>query len=395
MTKKQLKTKSKKRIAAPDLKATNPVVLELWTRAGGRCEFHGCNEYLLEDELTANKAKLADIAHIVARSVDGPRGDDSMPLSDRNNIENLMLACTKHHRMIDNKRLVKQYPKNLLIQYKQDHEARIRHLTGMKPEHETVVIRILGNIRGDSISISHEEVRSAVLDAGRYPRYLQGDHSIEIDLQQLSQEVTADYWTAAKSSIDDTVRRLIAPGIEKAEIAHISIFALARIPILVYLGNAIGDKVATDFYQRHRDEPANWRWRDGDPITFETRQIQVGTDKKLVALVLSLSGIISRESLSENINDKYNIYEITPMNIEPGRTIFRTAQSLAAFQQEYQSTLRMIEANHGLKGDLHLFPAIPAPVAVICGREILKDISPKLHIYDITENGYEFALTIN
>lgn len=96
---------------APKIGATDPIVLELWTRAGGRCEFHGCNEYLLEDELTTNQAKLADIAHIAARSISGPRGDDAMPLSERNKIENLMLACTKHHRMIDNKKLVSQFPK--------------------------------------------------------------------------------------------------------------------------------------------------------------------------------------------------------------------------------------------------------------------------------------------
>ncbi len=389
------KIKGEKRATAPDLSATDPVVLELWTKAGGRCEFHGCNDYLLQDELTTNKAKLADIAHIIARSIDGPRGNDSLPLSERNKIENLMLSCTKHHRMIDNKKLVKQYPKELLMQYKLDHEARICHLTGMKPEHETVVLRVLSNIRGDSISISHEEVRSAVLDAGRYPRYLQGDHSIEIDLQQLSHEINANYWIAAKSSIDDIVGRLIAPGITKAEIKHMSIFALARIPILMYLGNAIGDKVNTDFYQRHRDEPANWRWRKGNSIAFETRQIQAGSDQKRVALVLSLSGKITRQSLPAGIDDNYYIYEITPANIEPGRSIFQTVESLRAFQQEYQSSLRAIEANHGLKGDLHLFSAIPAPIAVICGRELLKDISPKLHVYDKMENGYELTLTIN
>src|SRR5690606_32295443 len=127
-----------------------------------------------------------------------------------NKLENLMLACTKHHRMIDNKRLVAQFPKDLLMQYKQDHEARIRHLTEMKPEHETVVLRVLGNIRGDSVSVSHEEVRTAVLDAKRYPRYLRGDRTIEIDLQSLSQEVNADYWNAAKASVDDVVMQLIS-----------------------------------------------------------------------------------------------------------------------------------------------------------------------------------------
>lgn len=393
--KKKRSSSSTESASAPKIAATDPVVLELWTRAGGRCEFHGCNEYLLEDELTTNQAKLADIAHIVARSTDGPRGDDPMPLVERNKIENLMLACTKHHRMIDNKRLVAQFPKELLMQYKQDHEARIRHLTEMKPEHETVVLRVLGNIRGDSVSVSHEEVRTAVLDAKRYPRYLRGDRTIEIDLQSLSQEVNADYWNAAKASIDDVVTQLIAPGIAKKEIGHLSIFALARIPVLVYIGNAIGDKVVTDFYQRHRDDPVGWRWRQGDAVDFNIQRIQNGTEPNQVALILSLSGRISCSSLPTHIDDRFHVYEIAPVAIDPDRSIFNTRETLASFQRTYQSALRAIETEHGVRGQLHLFPAIPAPVALICGRELMKDVSPQLHVYDRTDNGYELAITIN
>jgi len=389
------KQTAKKIASAPKLKITDPVVLELWTKAGGRCEFHGCNEYLLQDALTTNELKLGDIAHIVARSKDGPRGDDPLPLSERNKVDNLMLSCLKHHRMIDNKKLVKKYPKELLTKYKTDHEARIRHLTSIKPDHETVVLRVLGNIRGDSISISHNEICAAVLDAGKYPRYLQGDNSIEINLQQLSQKIDSSYWTAATSAVKDFADRIIAPSISKSKIEHLSIFALARIPVLVYLGNAIGDKVATDFYQHHRDEPADWRWRQGKSLTFKTHQIQKGCNEKCVAIIISLSGKISKDSLPENIDNKYYIYEIIPIGVEPGRSILQTIGSLKSFQQEYQSTLRHIEKIHGSQSDLHMFAAIPAPIAIICGRELLKNVSPKMHIYDKTEKGYELAITIS
>lgn len=165
--------KRKNNKSAPKLRSTDPVILELWVYAGGRCEFQGCPEYLLRDKLTTNTAKLADIAHIVARTIDGPRGDDPLPLSQRNKIDNLFLACTKHHRLIDKKSMVAKYPKDVLIQYKQSHEERIRFVTGLGDERETMVLRMMGNIRGNTVSISKEDIRKAVLGSSqRYPRYL-------------------------------------------------------------------------------------------------------------------------------------------------------------------------------------------------------------------------------
>lgn len=380
---------------APKINGTDSVVLELWTRAGGRCEFRGCNSYLLEDELTTNKVKLANIAHIVARTKNGPRGDDSMPMLERNNISNLMLVCTKCHSVIDNKEMVAQYPKELLRQYKTEHESRVKYLTGLGVEHETVVLRVIGNIRGDSVSVSNEEVRTAVLDAGRYPRYLGDERAIEIDLQSLPQEVDSEYWKTALSKIDEVVQRLVSPAIEAKQVAHLSVFALARIPILIHLGNILGDKVITDLYQRHRDDPVGWKWRKCEPIQFEFQNIQAGTDKKKIALLISLSGKISKKELPSHIDSEYYVYEITPLGKEPNRSILVSREILDSYQRTYQNALRTIEAEHGLGGELHLFTAIPAPVAVICGRELLKDVSPKLHVYDRMTKGYELALTIN
>lgn len=40
-------------------------------------------------------------AHIVAEEDDGPRGDPSMPVSERNAYPNLILLCPTHHTLID------------------------------------------------------------------------------------------------------------------------------------------------------------------------------------------------------------------------------------------------------------------------------------------------------
>src|SRR3989442_13044181 len=40
--------------------------LLLFVRAGGRCEFDGCNKFLLEHPLTITEGNFAQMAHIVA-----------------------------------------------------------------------------------------------------------------------------------------------------------------------------------------------------------------------------------------------------------------------------------------------------------------------------------------
>ena len=43
-----------------------PTQIYLFSIAGGRCEFQGCNHYLLEHPLTLTKGNYAQEAHIVA-----------------------------------------------------------------------------------------------------------------------------------------------------------------------------------------------------------------------------------------------------------------------------------------------------------------------------------------
>ncbi len=75
----------------------------LWLRAAGRCEFRGCNKRLWLDDLTKDPCNLANIAHIVSDSPDGPRGDTVRSPQLAGKIENLMLLCRDHHKVIDSK----------------------------------------------------------------------------------------------------------------------------------------------------------------------------------------------------------------------------------------------------------------------------------------------------
>src|SRR4051812_7167131 len=103
---------------------SDTTTLRLWVQAGGRCEYHGCNQYLLEDDLTTYTLNLAERAHIVGATdaQRSPRGDDVLPLADRNEADNLMLLCRDHHRVID--RLPREHGVDGLRRMKRGHEDR-------------------------------------------------------------------------------------------------------------------------------------------------------------------------------------------------------------------------------------------------------------------------------
>ena len=74
----------------------------LFTFAGNQCAFPICKSELAVPATPADGAAvLANIAHIVAHSDEGPRGDPSFPQVDREKYENLILLCATHHMLVD------------------------------------------------------------------------------------------------------------------------------------------------------------------------------------------------------------------------------------------------------------------------------------------------------
>jgi hypothetical protein len=96
--------------------------------SGGLCAFPGCGKKLVEPGNHEDDAAfLGKIAHIVADSRQGPRGDSPMSDQDRDKHTNLMLVCGDHHDVIDKQ--PRTYSVPVLRRMKQDHEARIHQAT--------------------------------------------------------------------------------------------------------------------------------------------------------------------------------------------------------------------------------------------------------------------------
>ncbi len=120
----------------------------LWGRSGDECAFPACTQTLTLVPATvgSESASAAPIvvgheAHIVAEEDNGPRGDPSMPISERNAYPNLMLLCPTHHTLIDKDHGI-HFSVEQLHQMKAAHEALVeRRRTGADDERETIARR--------------------------------------------------------------------------------------------------------------------------------------------------------------------------------------------------------------------------------------------------------------
>lgn len=364
--------------------------LALWVMAGGRCQLQGCNKYILKHHLTGDVGNFADIAHVVAFNEDGPRGDSEDRPDDINALENLMLLCGGCHRLVDKTRPV-DFPVSLLREYKSRHEERIFRQTEAQEDFATTILQLKSRIRGDMVDIPATNVRAAVA-----PRYAHDPKGCIIDLTA-DESGGQSFYDSARETITRKVARLYEPGMELESTRHISLFALAPMPLLIHLGTQLSNKVAVDVYQRHRDTD-DWVWKElGRPVEHEFRLIRAGTNSNNVALLLSLSGTLTLAKLPSAINKSFFIYEITLKSVIPDPRYLRLASEVEDFRRVYQEALRFIENKHNSLDTIHLFPAVPAPIAVHCGRDLMPKADPVIRIYDndTDRGGFNYVFSVN
>jgi hypothetical protein len=372
---------------------SSDTTLRLWVAAGGRCEY--CNTYLLEDDLSGYSLNLGERAHIVGATDTprSPRGEADLPPEGREDVDNLMLLCRPHHRVID--QLIAEHAVEGLRRMKHEHEDRIRLLTGLKDDVATVVVRVTGGIRGAPVEIPRETVLAAVRGDGRFPRYrlaLAGE-DIEVDLRDLPDEGDPAYWTTGARVIEQAAERMRGA---QQPIGHLSVFPLTRIPLLVALGYHLDDKIPTTIYQRRRDGTGDQGWGfdpEATPVAFRTGQIAGPRHGARVALAVSLTGPIGDEVVAAA--GTAAVYEIAPDGTAPSRDVLTARASLDAFADTYHRFLATVEHDHPDCRQIDIFAAAPAAAAVQLGRGVMRDAQPTLVVHDRDAAGtFQPALTL-
>jgi hypothetical protein len=169
------------------------------------------------------------------------------------------------------------------------------------------------------------------------------------------------------------------------------VFALAAIPLLAYLGSKLSDKVRVDLYQRHRN-PESWNWHSGAGNTyFDHQKVKNGSAE--VGLIVNVSGTIARDTIDSVAKDM-TLYQLGVTGQPATPLVLNTPNDLDRFVVAYVTALEAIRAGHPGLTRLHVFPAVPAPVAVALGRHVLPKVGPQLIIYDQDKRSKTFSPAI-
>lgn len=95
---------------------TGSTIKALFAKSGNRCSFPGCQHLLVNGK----NQFIANICHIQAANVGGPRYNPDQTDDERRDYKNLILLCYQHHVETND---VNEYPVEKLINMKHVHET--------------------------------------------------------------------------------------------------------------------------------------------------------------------------------------------------------------------------------------------------------------------------------
>ncbi|TYQ17821.1 UNVERIFIED_CONTAM: hypothetical protein Cloal_0193 [Acetivibrio alkalicellulosi] len=356
----------------------------LWGKAAGICQYRGCNEKLFYDETTSHEFNAAYIAHIVASSPDGPRGDTirSHQLSDK--INNLMIMCDKHHRLIDREDKA-GHPESLLLEMKREHEENIERVCNYLNVQKTEIINFLSPIKGNQVSINYNDTVKAVLTKKQpYSQY-----GKIIDIKSIYPISDTEHWNDLNTQLEYQFLTKIKAMYDSIGNVHMSLFSIAPIPLIIKLGVLFGDKTNVDIFHKTR-VPDTWCWQDTN-LTNSFRIDKTPISKgKNIALILSLTDTIADDRVTSVLQPNAIYKIIAEIN---GVDCIKSEEDLSAFWHVYQQVCNEIFNTYGGDCTIHLFSAIPVCAAFEVGRRRMPGLHPKVTIYD-DNGGFIPTLTI-
>lgn len=176
-----------------------------------------------------------------------------------------------------------------------------------------------------------------------------------------------------------------------------AVFSIAPIPLITQLGFLLTYSVPTRYFKLHIDSQS-WIWPDE---SIESRFTVTGIPAEAVS---ANCDVIIRVSLSDMISklDTDIIISGSPVQIEisvdnPGLTWIRSPGQVIEFSRVFREVLTEVRRKVPGCQSIHLFMAVPAPIALAAGQQINPRMNPPVRLYEYARNQkprYQYAFNL-
>lgn len=113
---------------------SDPLKRQLYFESGGYCMNPECTRDLLPYFMERKRVNIADLAHIIGQSENGPRGESTLTLEERDSANNIVLLCKICHKAIDTN--PDEFSVEELHKWKKEHIEKIKALFSV-PNYKT------------------------------------------------------------------------------------------------------------------------------------------------------------------------------------------------------------------------------------------------------------------
>lgn len=346
-----------------------------------RCQFEGCGEDLSSHFATDEHANFSYLAHIVASSVDGPRGDAVQSPLLADDAENIMLLCDKCHRLIDRVAPAFYTTKKLRTMRAKSVAYVKRLLDGLQyPPAEPIML--IGNVTGQPHHYSKRNVEDAMLNAGLRPSRDTPQYFC-YNGYTLHNPHSAAYWGSLFESLATDIPRLKAllNGSARGHARpHLAVFPVHSTSVLMLGGRLIGDTAGVSVFQFHRDKVAGnqggqWAWPSdaAEPSSDKYRLdvLKNFSGESDACLLVSLTFDIAYDRLTTQCFDS-GVLKLPTLKLIAdrfGTDVIGHPKDLELFGAKLDEAIRILQDQYKVER-IHLFVGAPAAACFRVGQKM-------------------------
>ncbi len=315
-----------------------------------------------------DKCNLANCAHIIGDSNNGPRGrEDSEKLAK--DFNNLMLMCPSCHKYIDHEGKEK-YDADTLFAMKKRHEERMEYLTSFNEDLQANIVTYGANIAEHKPEFSFSQLQEALL-----PNFYPSSRDlIELSVNFYGGEDWLSYWKREEENLVYLCKSRILDNIDRWDYKRIALFGWAPMPLLVRLGTLLNNKHEVIVYQKQRQ--GSWIWpKENSSIDYIFHR--PSEQNGVPVLVLSLSFPIM-DRVKKERKDAC-IWEFTIA--KPNPDFLQSRKMLYDFGRNIETILDEISKVSNYQA-IDLYLAAPVACCIEFGRVWMQKANSPLNIYD-------------